>query len=340
MSKGTVRVGLVGYGVIGAFHADLWANVAGGKVVAVCDTHPERAQEAAQKYDAEAYTDYSEMLDKADLDAVDICTPSGRHAEHGIAAASRGLHVLSEKPLDIDLQKVDRLIQTAEENKVKLACIFQYRMSPDARRAKQLVDEGKLGRLLSCSAYVKWWRDQSYYDSGDWRGTWALDGGVLCNQAVHSVDQMCYFCGPVASAEFAHIATVARKIEVEDFAMVVVSFENGAKGIIEATTCAYPGMATRTELVGTNGTASFDGPNVVSFNVIGEEIDLSSETEKADGRDDAKAITLTGHAFQLQDFVDAIREDREPVVTGRDARLAVDALTKIYRKAGAPKLGT
>ena len=340
MSQDAVRIGLVGYGVIGIYHLDLWADVTGAKVVAVCDVIPERAKEAAEKFGAKAYTDYAEMIADAKLDAVDICTPSGMHAEQGILAAERGLHVLTEKPIDIDLAKVDRLIETADRAKVKLACIFQYRVGPEARLAKKLIDAGKLGRLLSCSAYVKWWRDQDYYETGAWRGTWALDGGVLSNQAVHSVDQMCYFCGPVADAEYAYVKTVARKIEAEDFAIAVVSFENGAKGVVEATTCAYPGVTTRTEIIGEKGSAWFEGPNVKSFEVLGEEIDITSESAKADGRGDAKDIGLTGHAFQLQDFADAIREGREPFVTGRDARLAVDALTKIYRKAGAPRLGT
>lgn len=340
MSDNDLRVGLVGYGVIGQYHLDLWQNVKGGKVFAVCDVIEERAREAAAKFGVKAYVDYANMLKSGKLDAVDICTPSGLHADQGIAAINKGLHVLTEKPIDIDLKKVDKLIDKAEKKGVKLACIFQFRVSPEARMAKQLIDEGKLGRLLSASAYVKWWRDQSYYDSGEWRGTLALDGGVLCNQAVHCVDQLCFYCGPVAKVEYAHIAKQDRKIEAEDFAIAVVSFENGALGVIEATTCAYPGVVTRTEIVGLNGSATFEGPGLKSFNVIDEDIDIASETVKADGRGDAKDIGLTGHAFQLQDFVDAIRENRDPVVSGRDARLAVDALTKIYKKAGAPKLGT
>lgn len=340
MSDSTLRVGLVGYGVIGVYHTDTWAKVNGAKIVAVCDVLPEKAKQGAKKAGAAAYTDYADMLENAGLDAVDICTPSGLHAEHGIQAASRGLHVLTEKPIDIDLAKVDRLIQTADENNVKLACIFQYRVSPEAMLAKQLIDEGRIGRLLSCSTYVKWWRDQAYYDGGEWRGTLALDGGVLCNQAVHSIDQMCYYCGHVASAEYAYVATMARKIEAEDFAMAIVSFENGAKGVVEATTCAYPGLLTLTDIVGTKGSASFEGPNLKTFKILDEEIDLASDAAKQDGRGGAKDIGLTGHEYQLQDFVDSIREDRDPVVSGRDARLAVDAITKIYRKAGAPKVGT
>ena len=340
MSEQAIRVGLVGYGVIGEMHMDCWSDVKGARVVAVCDVAPERAQKAAEKYGAEAYTNYADMLNRANLDAVDICAPSGLHAEQGIMAAESGLHVMTEKPIDIDLVKVDRLIETAERNNVRLGCIFQYRVSPEARQAKKLIGEGKLGRIISCSAYVKWWRTQDYYETGAWRGTLALDGGVLSNQAIHNIDQMCYLCGPVAEVEWAYVATLAHKIETEDFGLAALRFENGARGVVEATTCSYPGLTTRTEIFGEKGSAVFEGPNVSAFNVLDEEIDISADAAKADGRGDAKAIGLSGHAFQLQDFVYAIRESREPVVSGRDARLAVDALTKIYRKAGAPKLGT
>lgn len=340
MADDKLRIGLVGYGVIGVFHMDLWEKVAGAKVVAVCDLLPERAKEAAEKFGAEAYTDYADMLERGQLDAVDICTPSGLHAEQGIMAAERGLHVLTEKPMDINLAKADKLIETAERNGVKLACIFQYRVDPEMRLVKKWIDEGRIGKILSCSTYVKWWRDQSYYDSGAWRGTLALDGGVLANQAVHSIDQLCFMCGPVAEVEYAHVDTLARKIEAEDFAMAVFRFENGARGVVEATTCSYPGMTTRTEIFGEKGSAVFSGPNVESFKVRGEDVDISAESAKEDGAGDAAAISLSGHALQLEDFVQAIKENREPIVTGRAARMAVDALTKIYSKAGAPPLGS
>ena len=207
-------------------------------------------------------------------------------------------------------------------------------------KVKELIDGGKLGKIISASTYVKWWRAQKYYDSGDWRGTLALDGGVLANQAIHSIDQLCYICGPVAEVEWAYVATMARDIEAEDFGMAALRFENGARGVVEATTCSYPGMTTRTEIFGENGSAVFEGPNVAAFTVLGEEVDIAAEAARGDARDDAKAIGLSGHAFQLQDFVCSIREKRDPVVSGRDARMAVDVLTKIYRRAGAPKLGT
>lgn len=337
-----VRIGFVGCGGIGHHHLKLWESTPGAKVVAVCDIIPERAQGAAETYGAEPFSDMAEMLKKAEFDAVDICTPSGLHAQQGIMAVEAGKHVLVEKPIDIDLEKIDRLIDLADRKRRKLACIFQYRFSPQIQKAHQMIQEGRLGRIISCSTYVKWWRDQGYYNSADWRGTWALDGGVLGNQGVHSLDQMCWLAGPVTEAEYAHIETIERKIEAESFAVAVVRFENGARGVVEGTTNCYPGMATRTQIFGTKGSAEFDGGSVVQFKVEGEEIDLeTAEGQKSDGRSDPMAIGFEGHAAQMLDFVQAIRDDTDVLCDGRSARLAVDCLTKIYRKAGyTGKLGT
>jgi len=341
MADDELRVGFVGCGGIGNAHLNVWKKVEGAKVVAVCDIKPDRAHKAGEMMGAEVFTDYAEMLDKVKIDAVDICTWSGLHAEQGTMAAERGIHVLTEKPIDLNLERIDKLIETARARKVKLACIFQNRCSPEVQKARRLIQEGKLGRLISGSTYVKWWRAQSYYDEDPtWRGTWRYDGGMLSNQGVHSIDMLCWLCGPVAEVEYAFIDTVAHRMEAEDFAIAVLRFENGARGVIEGTTCAFPGFGTRTEVFGTNGSAVISGSRVESFKVQGEDIDLSSkETETADGRAEALAISLGGHEAQIVDFIQCIREDREPIVTGESARVAVDTLNKLYRKAGIDKLG-
>jgi predicted dehydrogenase len=286
------------------------------------------------------YTDLAEMLKKADIDAVDICTPSGLHAEMAIMALKAGKHVLTEKPIDIDIKKVDELLKVADETGLKLACIFQNRFTPELQRAKQLIDEGKLGKIISASTYCKWYRGQNYYDSDAWRGTWALDGGVLSNQAIHSIDQFTWLAGPAAEVEYAHIDTVMHEMEAEDFALAVVRFENGARGVIEATTCSYPGFVLKTELFGTKGSMATSNAKVTQFKINGEDVDLASApAEDGSGASDPMAIGLGGHALQLHDFVQCIREDREPLVSGRAARVAVDLLNKIYAKCGVPKVG-
>ncbi len=321
---------------------EIWGNTPRVRMAAVCDIDPVRAQEAAEKYGAQAFTDLTEMIKNGGIDAVDICTPSGLHAQMGIEAMQAGKHVLTEKPFDIDIEKVDKLIALADKTGLKLACIFQYRFSPEVQKAHQLIQDGKLGKIISCSTYAKWYRSQEYYETADWRGTWALDGGVLSNQAIHNIDQLTWMAGPVAEVEYAHLDTVERKVEVETFATVVVRFESGALGVIEATTNCYPGMDSRTQIFGTKGSAEFDGNKVLKFKIEGEEIDLASElAQETDGRADPKAIPLMGHARQMLNFVDAVLDNTPLLCDGRSARVPVDCLTKIYRKAGiTAKLGT
>ncbi len=335
MANTLVRIGLIGYGGIGGSHLRLWKRTEGAQVTAVCDVIAERAEMGAAEVEAAAFTDLKELLKSGLCDAVDICTPSGLHATLGVLAAEHGLHVLSEKPLDLNVEYVDRLIRACDEHQVKLACIFQRRASRGARIVREAVVNGELGKIFSCSAYVKWYRKQSYYDADDWRGTWRFDGGVLGNQAIHGIDHLCWLCGRVVRVEYAHLETLDHQIEAEDNAIAVLRFENGASGVLEATTCCQGDMATRLEIYGANGSAAFDDSKVVAYTVNGESrmSSLEDAGEMIGGRSDPLAISLSGHAYQLQDFIRAIQNDEKPLVDGRDARMAVEALDLIYRKA-------
>ena len=341
MAANEIRIGFVGCGGIGNHHLTLWQQTPGAKVVAVCDIVPERAHKAAETYGAEPFTDLAEMLDKADFEAADICTFSGVHAENALMCIEAGKHVIVEKPIDLDIKKVDKLIEAADKSGLVLACIFNNRVGSEILRANQLIREGALGKLISGGTYIKWWRAQSYYDSDAWRGTWALDGGCMANQGIHAIDQLCWMCGPVKTVNYCHIQTAMHKMEAEDVGIAILTFENGAHGVIEATTCCYPGMGMKTEVYGTNGSAAFDGNRVTMFEVQGEKIDLGGQkAAKSDGRSDPLAIGLEGHAAQLLDLVNCIREGTRPLVDGREARVAVDALTKLYNAAGIKKIGT
>jgi predicted dehydrogenase len=218
---------------------------------------------------------------------------------------------------------------------VRLGCIFQRRMSRGAQTLQRAIVEGKMGRLIACSVAIKWWRSQAYYDKDDWRGTWALDGGVLANQGIHSLDQMVWMAGPVAEVEYACLQTAAHRIEAEDFALAIVRFENGARGSIEATTCCRPDMATRLDIYGANGSATIEEEKVTRFGLDGVDLTATVEDTGAlsGAGSDPWAISMEGHIAQIQDFYSAIAEHRPPVVDGRAARGAVDLLTRIYRKA-------
>jgi len=338
-----LRIGLIGCGAMGQGHLDVWAQTPGARIVAVCDPVLARAQETAARIGVTGYADLEAMLDAGGLDAVDICTPSGLHADQGLAAARRGLHVLVEKPLDLNIEKADRLIAECDARGLTLACIFQRRTYSGAQQVARMAAEGQLGRLLSCSAYLKWWRAQGYYDSSGWRGTWALDGGVLANQAIHALDHLCWLAGPVAEVEYACLETAAHRMEAEDFALVVLRFESGARGVLEATTCCSPDLCTRLEVFGTRGSAAFDDATVIRLGIDGEDrlATLQQEGERIGGRSEPMAISLRGHAVHLADFVQAVRERRKPLVSGPDARMSVDALNKIYCKAFPhQKIGT
>jgi len=329
-----VRFAIVGCGGIAPTHAGAIGQVPGATLVACCDIIPERAQALAREFACDWYGDYEEMLRRPDVDVVNVCAPSGLHAELGIMAARAGKHVLTEKPIDINLGRIDRLIAEADKAGVKLACIFQYRFHPVSRRIKQEIDEGKFGRLLFANASVKWYRKQSYYDSGEWRGTWALDGGVLSNQAIHSIDQLTWLMGDFEHVEWARVETMERAIEAEDWGQAIVRYRNGVSACIQATTLAWPGYNAVVEVYGTKGSVILaDGGTLLSYRVEGEEEVKQGAAEGPNVASDPLANTLTGHAAEIEDLVDAIHSDRAPCVSGPEARKAVAVLNAIYTKA-------
>ena len=195
-----------------------------------------------------------------------IGTPSGAHMEPAVAAAEAGKHVIVEKPLEITLKRCDAIIASCEKNNVKLSAIFPSRFHDSSIELKRAVDAGRFGRLTLGDAYVKWFRTQAYYDSGAWRGTWELDGGgALMNQAIHSVDLLTWLMGPVVEIT-AHMATLAHeRIAVEDTAVATLRFANGALGVIEASTAAYPGYLKRIEIHGSEGSAAMEEEDVVAW---------------------------------------------------------------------------
>ncbi len=340
---GELRIGVIGCGAMGQGHVSVWQSIAGASITAVCDADGIRAEETAFRIGAKPYSDLESMLDSGVIDAVDICTPSGMHADQGIAAAKHGIDVLCEKPLDLNIEKVDRLIEECERQNVTLGCIFQRRTYRGAQKVVEAIHHGDMGRILSCSAYLKWWRPQSYYGSGGWRGTWALDGGVLANQAIHAIDHLCWLAGPVAEVEYSCVQTLAHEMQAEDFAIAVLRFERGARGVIEATTCCSPDLCSRVEVFGTKGSAMFDDATVRKYGIEGVDLlhTLDQFDEVIGGGSQPMAISMRGHSILLSDFVEAVQTGRQPMIPGRDARMSVDALNKIYRKAFPEiKLGT
>ncbi len=326
--------GLIGCGGISSTHAQAIQRVAGARLAAVCDIVEEKARAAAEKYGAVPYLDYRELLARDDVQVVNIATWSGTHADIGIAAARAGKHVIITKPIDINLDKIDKLIATCRQHGVKLGATHQFRSYGSYLRLKRAIEEGRLGRIYFGHAFVPWWRGQNYYDSAEWRGTWRLDGGgCLMNQGVHWVDLIQWLVGPVAQVQ-AYTDTFAHQIEVEDAAVAAVRFTSGALGLIMGSTVTYKGRPTRIEVQGEKGNVIIDGDVITHWQVGDEEQTgtAAAETSAADPMA-GLANAVDAHVAQITDVLRAVEENRDPALSGQEARAAVAVVLAIYDSA-------
>lgn len=357
MTSPPLQFALVGCGSIASTHADALAALPDVHLAACCDIVPEQAAAFAQKYGLRALP-FADVLNDPAIEAVTVCVPSGLHAEIGTQALSAGKHVILEKPMDISLAACDRLLAAAKDARRTLAVISQHRFDPATLRVKQAVERGELGALIMIDACIPWYRPQDYYDSGDWRGTYALDGGgALMNQGVHTVDLMRWICGPVQTV-YAQTRTAAHaRIEVEDVACATLTFANGAIGTLTASTALYPGFAARLAVHGTRGSAVIEGDTLNMLAVQGQDALVGSDANvhalqiatggtkaategkardaltPASAASDPAAVWGEAHRAQLADFVHCCRTGQTPVVDGAGARAAVEIVLAVYESA-------
>lgn len=324
-----VRFGIVGCGIIADVHARAIQNHDHAELAAVYDHDREKAVRFCVKYPAEVCGSYDELLSRKDVDVICICTPSGLHAEQTKMVAKAGKHVFAEKPLAIKLEDVDDMILTCREQGVILSTVFPRRMSPQARYARRLIREGRLGRLSLCSAYVKIYRSQEYYNSAGWRGTWAMDGGgAMMNQGIHTVDLLQWLVGPVASL-CGRTRAVLRDIEVEDTALAMLQFESGAMGMLEITTTAYNGKGQRLEIHGEKGTLVMEEDTIVALDIENETVELPDfETFQ---------VIPDGHQKQISDMVRAVQGQEVELITGEDARHSLEIILGTYSSSKSGK---
>jgi len=343
MRKGKVGFAVVGCGVIGPWHAKAIQLAPRCELLALCDVELDKAQKLAAEYGhVPCYSDHRTMLKREpDIDCVCACVPSGLHWRIAVDAAKAGRHVLSEKPLDITLGHMDRMIDACAKAKVKLGCIFQRRTTAMTKTARKVVQQGKLGKLVLADCYMKYYRSPAYYKSAGWRGTWELDGGgALMNQGVHGIDQLLHIVGDVDTVT-AHAAPLVRDIPVEDTAVAILRFRNGAFGVIEGTTSVTPGMSCRTELHGENGTLIFTDGGLVKYALAREKAGIAKDRPlkikepalRKSTASDPKALSVRGHMIQIADMAQAILKDREPMVPGPEARKAVELILAIYKSS-------
>lgn len=331
--------------MIANFHAQAIQAMEGGELHSIFGRRQDAVDEAVNTYGIKGYTDLDEFLADPELEIVTIATPSGAHLEPALAAAAAKKHVVCEKPLEVTPERIDQMIDACHENGVTLSGIFNRRFMPAIEAFKKAADEGRFDQLTMCDAYIKWYRDQAYYDSGAWRGTWALDGGgALMNQGIHTIDQLIYVAGDVVAVTATSACLIHENIEVEDTIVATLEFESGARGVLQASTACWSstGHPAEVHVCGESGSVflvdeAFRVWDFKEHSDVDDEVRanlmLDSEGKVGLGANDPSAINFTGHQRNFEDVVEAIREGRPPKVDGAEARRAVALISAIYESA-------
>jgi predicted dehydrogenase len=342
MNNQKFKVGIVGVGTIADIHAQAIRRSSGLEICSFYSRNKERAKSAGEKYHKKWTTDWENFIFDTDLDVVSICTPNGNHMDYGIKGAKAGKHVIVEKPIEVNLARARKLINTCQEQGVKLAVIYQSRFTPSIMWMKEQINKGIIGNLFMGDAYIKWFRSQEYYDSGEWRGTLALDGGgVLINQAIHTIDVLQWLMGGVKSL-FAQIDTFTHdRLEGEDNAVAALRFHNGAIGVIEGSTSIKPAQARKIEIHGSKGSAILDGDEVKILldNKILTPPNEEEKKQEATGSSSPLAgFSIEPHKNQFEAIAEAISKDKEPPVTGRESLDSLAIVMAIYESSKSNKV--
>ncbi len=342
MAESKIGFGIIGCGLISEFHARAIQSLPDARVVGFADVALEKARQRSGQFGGQAYADYHQLLDLDDVHVINVCTPNGMHEEIVLEAAAAGKHVMVEKPLEISLERADRMIAACKQHHVKLATVLQARFRPAVQALRRAVEEGRLGRLLLGDAVVKWHRGESYYHRDPWRSTRALQGGgVMMQIAIHYIDLLRWLLGPVETVTARTANLLRRDIEVEDSGIAVIEFSNGALGLVEASTAIAPGFEPRLELHGERGSVLIEGDRIRDW-ALGDDderarfIGLGRPGQRTGAGGEAD-FGWEDHRAAVADMIEAVRSGRAPAVTGEDGRNALELVLAIYRSA---ELGT
>ncbi len=340
MSSPPLGFAIVGTGMIAGLHARAIAQTPGSRLVGLVSRSPEKARAFATTHGVPVVTqNVEEMVVRPDIQVVCVTTPSGAHLEPALAAIRAGKHVIIEKPLEATPERADQIIAAATKAGVKIAAIFQGRFGRGAQTVKSAIAAGRFGRLVLCSASVKWHRTAEYYRTG-WKGTWSLDGGgALMNQAIHGLDLLQWYAGLPEEVFAWTTRRVHTGIEADDTACATVRFPGGAMGTIEASTAVWPGWSRRLEICGEQGSVCLEDDHITRWDFA--QAESGDELIRHAPRDDALgsgagapgAISSAGHQRQIQDLVEAIRDHRAPAIDGIEGRKAVAFVHALYESA-------
>ncbi len=327
MKKG---ISIIGSGAIARLHAQAIAGLENARLVGVCGSSFKKSQIFAKEFACKAYRGVEELLLDEETEIVSICTPSGSHAEFAVLAANAKKHLLIEKPLAITKVQLEEIKRAVEQNGVKVQVVAQLRFTPSIQKLKKAIDEGRLGKILLADFIMKYYRAPEYYSESNWKGTWAMDGGgALMNQGVHGVDLLQYLVGGVKSV-YAHCRTMAREIEVEDTANILLEYQNGAIGVIQATTVAYPGGPRTIKITGTNGTVVVEDDTIVRWDVTGEEGETTTSSSKFDSGANPMAFSDEYHRLQILDLLSTIETDGKALVDEKEGAKPVEIILAAY----------
>lgn len=348
METGMKKIGYAVLGLgIGMAHIEAVLKSDNAELVAVCDIDESRLAQAQKMCpQVRAYTDFEQLIADFDVDIISVCLPSGMHADYAVRAMEAGKHVLVEKPIDITVEKALEIERARIRTGKKAGIVHQNRYNFNMYPIREAVHKGKLGNIFLGSFAVKWYRDQSYYDRGSWRGTWEMDGGgSLINQAIHTVDIMQWLMGDVESVT-STMNIYNHEIDTEDFTASLIKFKSGASATFVSTTCAYPGISTEIMLYGTNGSVEADADMIKSWKLRGEDGEPDEDAEETMlaryGKGNFFASksspdTLWGHDFVVEDMILAVKEGRDPDITPLEAVKALRIVEAIYESAKTGK---
>ncbi|MBL27829.1 MAG: oxidoreductase [Rhodospirillaceae bacterium] len=342
MAKQKIGIGLIGLGMAVTPHAKSLKDVTDrAEVVAAYSPSAERRRAFGEKFRLPLTDTAHAIFDDPSIDAVMILTPPASHLELVERAAAAGKHVLLEKPLEINTERGEAIVAACRKAGVKLGLVLQFRHRPASLRLKQLLGEGGIGQIASAGCTLRWWRSQAGYYDHPGRGTLERDGGgVLITQAIHTLDLLLSLAGPVEAVTAFATTTPLHRMETEDTVCGALRFRNGAIGILDTTTAAYPGFEERIEIIGDNATAVMAGAELTVHYHDGS-METAGEAAKTGGGGDPMDFPHDTHRAVLVDFLDAIRDDREPVANGEQllaVHRVIDALLQSAKEGRAVSL--
>ena len=328
---------IIGCGRISYKHVEALINNSDeAQLVALCDIIEEKAVERKAQYEdniensnVNVYINYMEMLQKENIDVVTIATESGYHAKHAIDCLNKNVHVLVEKPMALSIEDIDKMIALAGDKNKKICVSHQNRFNPPIQKLRKAVEEGRFGRLINGTARILWTRDNNYYKQASWRGTRELDGGTLMNQCIHNIDLLQWMMGSEIERIHAETDTFLRDIEMEDFGAILIRFKNGAIGIVEGSACVYPENLEETlSIFGEKGTVVIGGLAVNEIKTwrFADERDY----DKVDESVEVDSVYGKGHTPLYKDFINAINNNKEPLINGEEGKKAVEIVLGAY----------